>query len=246
MRLPWATGIELHLSALEPEYRNVESLREIIAASALPVLALNYAKTYEHEVIAFTEEERVALMLTAVEAGAAGIDMQGYTFDADSKHHFRAEHAPDGCSFAHLKPKEVVFDPAVIDRQCALIEQLHAVGAEVLLSTHPGVVMNTEQVVELALFLEQRKPDIIKIVTKCSTEEELAEAFRTMIVLKKELRTKVQFHCSGKMGRLSRIVNPLLGGQIIFCCDGYTPSSLMEMPDLQTVCTIVDGIKKML
>lgn len=241
-----ATGIDLHLSCLEPQYQNTESLQKIIKASSLPILALHYSQTYDRQSFRIDEEERVALLMAAIEAGASGIDMQGYTFDYESKHHFKAEYAPTDCGFAHLNPKEVVFDSTVIDRQMALIERIHAMGAEVLLSVHPDVVMNTEQVVELALLLEKRNPDIIKIVTRCNTEEELAESFRTMVTLKKELRAKVLFHCNGKMGRLSRIVNPLLGGQILFCCDGYTPSSIMEMPDLQTARSIVDNIRKTL
>ncbi len=45
-------------------------------------------------------------------------------------------------------------------------------GAEVLLSCHPGIPMNAGQIVDLALFLEKRSPDIIKIVTIANTEDE--------------------------------------------------------------------------
>lgn len=238
--------IDLHLSSLDEEARTVEGMRRILREASVPVLALDYAKTYDHKAIECTEEERVEHLLRAVEAGADAVDMQGYTYDLYSKSHFRREYAPADCSFAALEPKEVVYDPAVIDRQTELIARIHAMGAQVLISTHPGVVMNTEQVTELALHIEKRQPDVIKIITKCTCEEELVESFRTIVTLKKEVRTPVVFHCSGKAGRLSRLVNPMLGSYLAFCCDGYTPSSLFEMPDLQTARLIVDNLKKTL
>ena len=69
----------------------------------------------------------------------------------------------EGYSFASVKPFEVVTDSAIIDKQCELIEWVHGHGAEVLLSCHPMIPMSTDQVVELALFLEKRGADIIKI-----------------------------------------------------------------------------------
>ena len=41
-----------------------------------------------------------------------------------------------------------------------------------------------EQVVELALFLEKRGPDVLKIVTRAENEEQLLESFRAMRLLK--------------------------------------------------------------
>ena len=69
--------IDLHISCLERVDTN--QLREIINSSKLPVLALNYDKTYDWQDAGFSEEERVESFLCAVDAGAAGIDMQGYS-----------------------------------------------------------------------------------------------------------------------------------------------------------------------
>lgn len=234
-----ADMIDLHLSCLEKT--DTESLHKIIAASRLPVLALHYNDSYDRKKLGLGDEERVACMLRAVDAGAAGIDMQGYTFDAASKDVFRGE---DKYSFTKDAPKEVVTDPAVIERQRALVDEVHGRGAEVLLSCHPGVPMNTEQVVELALFLEQRKPDIIKIVTKAQTEDDMLEAIKTMRVLKREVKTPVSYHASGKAGALTRVLNPVLGGQIAFCVDRYGESATLEQLDLRTVRTIVDNMRK--
>ena len=239
-KLHGADMIDLHLSCLHDS--STEEVKKIVNSTPLPILALNYNQYADWSAHGFTEEERVQSFLDAVDAGVAGIDMQGYTFHAPSKQGFCGE---DKYSFTRDNPKEVVTDPEVIQRQCDFIEEVHRRGAEVLLSCHPGVVMNTRQVVELALFLEQRKPDIIKIVTKANTREDLEESIRTMMVLKKELKTPVSYHTNGKAGTLSRILNPVLGGQIAFCVDRYSASSTMEQIDLQTARSIVDQIRSL-
>jgi 3-dehydroquinate dehydratase len=234
-----ADMIDLHLSCLENT--DTDELKRIISFSRLPVLALNYNTTYEGENAGYSEDDRVALFLRAVEAGAAGIDMQGYTFHAPSKDGFCGE---DKYSFTKGNPKEIVTDEAIISKQCEFIEKIHAKSAEVLLSCHPGVPMNCQQVVELALFLEKRNPDIIKIVTAATNEDELVESFKTMVALKKEVKTPVSYHANGKEGSLSRIINPILGGQIIFCVDRFSQSSTMEQLDLKTVKAVIDNMKK--
>ena len=119
-------------------------------------------------------------------------------------------------------------------------------GGEVLLSCHPGIPMNAEQVVDLALFLEKRQPDIIKIVTKANDEDDLAESIRAMLLLKKEVKTPVAYHVNGKAGMASRIINPLLGGKIAFCVDRYDEASTMEQIDLSGAAATVDYLRKIL
>ena len=236
-----ADMIDLHLSCLENT--ETDELKKIITFSKLPVLALNYNTTYEGENAGYSEDDRADLFLRAVKAGAAGIDMQGYTFHLPSKNEFCGE---DKYSFTKGNPKEIITDEEIIAKQCEFIEKVHTMGAEVLLSCHPGIPMTAEQVVDLAHFLEKRNPDIIKIVTKAENEEDLAESIRTMLLLKKEIKTPIAYHANGKAGMLTRIINPLLGGQIAFCVDRYTEASVMEQINLKCANTIVENVKKIL
>ncbi len=234
-----ADMIDLHLSCLESTDEN--TVREIISSSKVPILALNYNFNCDWSHKGYTEEERAELFLRAIDCGASGIDMQGYTFDVQSKDGFFGE---DKYSFTKGNPKEIVTDSSIISKQCELIEKVHSKKAEVLLSCHPGIPMDSQQVVELALHLEKRNPDIIKIVTIAETEEDLIESFKAMSLLKKEVKSKVSYHAGGKVGSLSRIINPMLGGHIIFCVDRFNQYSTMEQLDLKTVKSIVDNMKK--
>ena len=142
-----ATMIDLHLPCLE----NTEEgeLKKIIDAARVPVLALYYPTGKDVP----CEEERVEALLRAVRAGAAGIDMQGYTYHLPSKTEFCGK---DCYSFTKGNPREIVTDSAIIEKQCALINEVHSMGAEVLLSCHPGIAMPCDAVVDLAAFLEKR------------------------------------------------------------------------------------------
>ena len=241
-----ATGIDLHLSCLNEDVKNVAALKSIIDQCELPMLALNYNQTYEYESFETDEESRIALLMKYVEAGGSAVDLQGYTYDLDSKYHLREDAKKYDYSFLKAEdPHEIVVDPAVIAKQMALIDEIHEKGAEVLLSCHPLVPMTTEQVVDLALFLEKRNPDVIKIITRADNEEQLGEALKTMLVLKKEVKTKIHFHAAGKAGKLSRVLNPILGAYLIFCNDGYTASSNFEQPELSVVKNVIENMKKL-
>ncbi len=239
-----ASGIDLHLSCLDEKYKNVESIKRIVDVSPLPILALNYNQSYEGPFYEADDESKVELLLKGIEAGAAACDIQGYTFDLPSKNAFREEFSHLGYSFIKDNPKEVVVDEKIIAKQTEFIDKVHSMGGEVLLSNHVGVFMTAEQLCDFASFLEKRNPDIIKIVANADTEEELAEAFRAMLMLKKEIKTPVSYHCNGAFGKLTRVVNPVLGGFMCFCNDRYTHNTANDQPLISTAKAAIDNMRK--
>ncbi len=234
-----ADMIDLHLSTLED--LSLNTLKKIIDSSNVPVLALDYRASYSWEYLPYSEEERISHLLSAVEAGASAVDLQSYTFDALSRTRY---HGDDSLSFASLSPMETVTDKVIIAKQMALIDSLHAKGVEVLLSCHPKIKMNAEQVLELALFLERRNPDIIKIVTVSENDNDVMESIRATKLLKEKLHTKFAYHLSGKVGSLSRILNPLFGSHIVFCVDRFNEGSTMEQLLLSKAKAAFDSLRK--
>ena len=235
-RIDGAMGYDLHLSCLDAEYKNVESIRRIISGSALPVMALSYSQNYYQEAYEETEEERIGLLKMAIEAGADCIDMQNFSFDRPSRERFDREHAPEDMIFAHTNPREVTLNERALARQKELISFAHERGCEVLISCHTFVPMCAEELLCLARHLESKGPDVIKIVGAADTAEELAEALLGMLLLKQEIRScKVHFHCVGAFGKVTRLVNPMLGAYLIFCTDRYSAGSNFAQLDLKTV-----------
>ncbi len=237
-----ATGIDLHLSCLDEEYKNPKSIEEILKFCKIPVMALNYNHRIDYSTYQADEDSRISLLMMAVEAGVSCIDMQGYSFDLESKNGFRQEYQSLGYSFTKGNPKEIVCDEKIIEKQMKLIDDCHNVGCEVLLSCHPAVYMNTEQACDLARYLEKRNPDVIKLVCPCNSDLQLAESFATMIALRKAVSCKVSFHLNGPKGKLSRIINPVLGGHLIFSIDGYTAADSPEQLDLATAKKALDAL----
>lgn len=227
-----ATAIDLHLSCLDEEYKTVEQIKRIVGCTDLPMLGLNYSRRYDWTEIVETEEERAELLLKAVEAGISAVDLLGYSFDLNSRGKFVGE---DIYSFTKNNPLEIVTDEAVIEKQKEFINRVHGMGKEVLLSTHPDIPMNGNQVIDLVQFLAERNPDIIKIVTRCNTEDELVEAYDTMRRLKKlNLKQKISFHCCGEMGRTTRLINPVLGSYMCFCTKADDGNRIKEQLDIVT------------
>ena len=216
-----ANAFDLHLSLLEGENREPKALERIFGEADSPILAVHYNNLPKNITTKNTSEERVAEMIRAVECGAAGIDMQGYTFCKDSRATLAAYSGAKKYPFIAANPKEVVLDHEIIEKQKRAIDEVHKRGGEVLMSCHTGVFLDTEQIVSLALEMESRGPDIIKIVTPCETKEQILIALNSVMELRSNLHAKFQYHCSGRLGRITRYIAPYFGSAIVFATDHY-------------------------
>ena len=140
-------------------------------------------------------------------------------------------------------PMEITHNPVAIDKQKRLIDKIHAKGANVVISSHmPSLSRTTEQVVEHMLEVESRGPDVVKIVTGVNTEEELAEAFRTTMALKRELKVPFIHLCNGKFSRPHRFMGPVLGVSIFFAVPRYEPRYGMHQPTIRAMKAVLDNI----
>lgn len=238
-----AKGIDLHLTRMNEESLTPESLKRIISASPLPIFALDYTVTNTEK----EENERIERLLRAFEAGASGIDMQGYSLDFKSREAFDDNFLTSKHQFVKYKPKEVVVNPEVIKKQCEIIKKIHTEGGEVLLSNHIATFMECDDLVELAAFLEKRNPDTLKFVTMCNTEYELGETVKAMLKINREIKTPATLICNGKYRMISRIINALLGGYMVFCADTYLPPyANMGQPDITAIKKIIENAERLM
>ena len=240
-----ARGFDLHLSTLEEPYRNTESIKKIITSVNLPTMALNYSSRYDGSGIEETEEERVALLKAAIDAGVSCIDMQAYTYNRECIQKFDTDKATPDMIFAHKNPREVCLDEEALVKQKELIDYAHSKGCEVLISCHTHEFLNAEEMVCLAKLLKTRGADVLKFVgDHCDTYEQLAENFRGMLALKRELGMNIHYHNNGAKGKLTRIMNPMLGAYLVFCSDGYNPSSNFGQMELKNIVALLDQFDK--
>lgn len=214
-----AQGIAIDLSDLKPEFRNLDSLQSVIDSVPLPFMFYFYRKDKWMD---SDDDARQELLLAAADAGAAMIDVMGDLYDPS--------------------PMELTHDPAAIDKQKCLIDTIHAKGSEVVISSHMPCSRTTEQVLEHLRQLESRGPDVVKIVTGVNTEEELAEAFRTTLILKRELKTPFIHLCNGKFSRPHRFLSPAMGVSIFFAVLHYEERYGFTQPTIQAFKTVLENL----
>lgn len=223
-----ATAFNLHISLLAEESRKPDSLKRIFEAASSPVMAVHYNRNPQGVTRKDTNEMRVNEMVRAVEYGTAGIDLQGHMFCSDTRATQEKFGDPEKHPFITARPKEVIMDPELIEKQREVVKKVHSLGGEVLMSCHTGVFLNTEQIVSLAKFIEEREPDFIKIVTPVDNKDGLLVALNSVKALKRELHTKFSYHCSGRVGRITRYIGPYFGSSQVFAMDHYNEYSDKE------------------
>lgn len=217
-----AQAFDLHLRSLDPEFHNEKDLESIIKATDKPVMLINYRGDANFKGAA-TDEERVESNLKGVRAGASAVDIMGDFYDP--------------------QPLQITRNPEIIDKQKKLIDQIHSLGAEVIMSSHTfGVHHKPEQAVEHLSALAARGADMVKLAETLSSEDELLEAFQTTVMLKRELKVPFIHICMGQWGKLHRFVGPMLGSSLIFCVEQYTAKGHKEQPLLRAAKTVFDNL----
>lgn len=216
-RSPSADAFGLQLEKLPDELCTEENFRQIFAAMDRPVYVTNYkSRTNEEKSYEQLAEE---LKLLA-KSGATLIDVMG---DYYCKH-----------------PEELTDDPAAIQKQKELIAELHALGAEVLMSSHVLKFIPAERVLEIALAQQERGADIVKIVTGAETPEQEVENLRIVTLLKKEL--KVPFlYLSGGECKILRRCGPMLGCCMWLCVLEHNEYATKSQPALSRLNAVLEG-----
>ena len=204
-----ADAFGLQLEYLNKDQMNEETFKKIFnGAESLPTYVTYYrARTNEGK----TDDELAEGLLTIAKCGATLCDVIGDLFDKQSD--------------------EVARDERAIEKQMRVIDQLHAEGAEVLMSSHVLKFTPAERVLEIALEQQRRGADICKIVTGADNKEQEAENLKIVTLLKKELKIPFLYLSGGECSVLRR-VGPMLGCCMWLCVDERNEFSTASQPSL--------------
>lgn len=213
-----AEAFMLHLEKMRQEYLREDELRRIFDyAGDKPLFTMNYRASGGKPDELLIEEQ-----LMAVRAGASMIDMMGDMF------------APS--------PRELTRDAAAIDRQKQIIDQVHEMGGEVLMSSHVWEYMTPEETLAHAKALEARGADFVKIAMCVHNEAEMIEALRATVRVKNELKVPFLHICMGQWGKLLRAVSPMFGSCFALCVQSYTEAGHKEKPLLRAEKAVLDNV----
>ncbi len=205
-----AEAFYLQLELLPRAERNEETLRPLFAAAGgRPVIVTAYRFIDE----SLTGEESAGLLLLGLRCGAAVCDVMGDLF------------AP--------ATDQMTFDPEAVRKQEALIGRIHALGGKVLMSSHLSRFFAADEIMAYAAEQQRRGADIIKIVTKCGSEEELHADLRIIADLKRMAEKPFLFLGNGAFSRILRLVGPSLGVCMYLTVAHHTPLDFPEQPSLK-------------
>ena len=214
-----ADAYGLQIESLKPEYHNTETYQRIFGEmQGRPCYVTQYRCRNN---TGLTDDELAEKLIVTAESGATLIDVIGDMF---LKH-----------------PEELTDDEEAVKKQMELIERLHHMGAEVLMSSHLYKFAPAERVLEIAFEQKRRGADIIKIVTGADNMEQQIENLRITNLLKNELGAPFLF-LSGGVSSLHRRLGIRLGCTMALCVYEHDHLSTHTQPLLSTMKNIRDSI----
>ena len=210
-----ADALGMQLCQFYPEHRNKETYKRIFKlAERVPIYATNYRV---RENVGKSDDILAEEILELAECGATLCDIMGDYF------------APTEGEFTT--------DPVAVEKQKRLVSDLHARGAEVLMSSHVLKFTPAERVLEIALAHQERGADICKIVVGAENMEQQIENLRIINMLKEKLDIPFLFLSGGECRIIRRI-----GGELGCCM--YL--GVCEYDELATaVQPLITDLKKM-
>lgn len=215
-----ADAVCADLANLPREERMQEKLRSLIDASPLPTMCCLYRKDI---LDGADDDARTKTLLTALDAGAACIDVMGDLFDPS--------------------PREWSRSKSAIAKQKRLIRKIHDAGAQVIMSSHPLCFLPPEEVLEQLRDFEKRGADIVKLVQKADTEEEFLDSLRATFLCRRELKAPFVHLVSGAFGNLHRMIAPSLGIALTFATLDNRGAYPMAQPPLANFKGVFDNLR---
>jgi len=214
-----APAFAVHLEPLGPESFTDENFRRIAESTRRPVMFLHYRGS-ERFPTPLSDEERVEVLRRAVLCGASAVDITADTFNASRF--------------------EFTDDSAAVDRQRRFVDEVHELGAEVVVSAHTREACSCGQVLDMMKSMEARGADFAKIVTIADTEAEFLDAVKTTMELRREMKVPFIHLCGGKFALPQRYLAPSLGNSMTFCVTEYTPDRVVpSQPPLRNMMSIL-------
>lgn len=216
-----AEALGIQLCKLKREYRTAEILKEIFAAcEGRPI----YVTSYRHgESTGFTDEECAELLLLALDCGATLIDVFGDMFEKDAKY-------------------QLATAPEAVEKQKALISEIHRRGGEVLISCHTKSNLTVEENIEIARAQLERGADVMKIVDECDDKNDIPSCIESIQRITAMTDKKLLFLVGGK-GQIIRYIGANFGVCMYLCVAYHGEIDTVVQPLLSKLRIMRDNIR---
>ncbi len=190
-----ADAFGVQLERLERKYHTNDVINRLLdKAGEKPVYITNYRDGVNEGI---DENILVDELMYAASKGAALVDVMGDLY-LPSRY-------------------QIAYDEKTVLRQKATIDNIHKLGAKVLISSHTHCFLGYEEVKKIADAQLARGADIVKIVTDVNSEEELQTNFQITSNLLKSLDKPYLFLCAGNYCKKHRKIAPLISNGMFLC-----------------------------
>lgn len=220
-----ADCLGIQLEKLKREYKTEENYKKIFGACAgRPIYITNYRSDNN---TGLTDDELAEELLRALSCGATLGDVPGSWFDAESGMGVELE---------------LTMKPDAVDKQKRVIERIHEMGKEALMSSHVLKFTPAETVLEIAYEQVKRGADVVKIVTAANSDEEQIENLRITTLLKKELGAPFLFLSGGTHSKIHRMIGPQLGCLTYLAVREHDARAVSTQPTIRAAKAVRDNL----
>ena len=126
---------------------------------------------------------------------------------------------------------ELADDPVAIERQKALVDEIHRRGGYVLMSSHTLKDVSTEESVMIAKAQVERGADIIKIVNRAESADSIPNHIRAIQKITAMTDKKLLLLVSGE-GQIVRYIGANFGVCMYLCVAYHNELETKEQPTL--------------
>jgi len=215
-----ADAFGMQFCKMKPEYRNKEIYRNLFEyASPQPTYVTNYRG---HRNEGKSDDVLGKELIELAECGATLCDVMADYYD-------------------HCEG-ELTMNEEAVSKQMKLIDELHSLGAEVLMSSHVLKYTPAERVLEIALEHQRRGADICKIVTGAKNMSQQIENLRIINLLKENLKIPFLFLSGGEC-HIMRRIGGALGCCMYLCVHEHDKLATSSQPLLRHVKAIRDNLE---
>lgn len=219
-RAAGADAVGFQLEMLLPEYRTEECYKTIFAAAKeLPTYFTFYRNPRDNPT--YTDEEIAEELLKIAKCGGTLADVMGDLF----------------CK----TEGEITFDEQAVAKQKKLIDEIHALGGEVLMSSHVLKYTDSDATMKIANAHKDRGADISKIVTDAATDTEQIDNLMIIDRLKRELGLPFLFLCGTKCDVLRRL-GPRFGCCMWLCVYRHDDLAVKTQPEILKLKALMNGL----
>lgn len=220
-----ADCLGIQLEWLKKEYKTEEVYKKIFGAcSGHPIYITNYRSRANE---GLSDDEIADELIRALSCGATLGDVPGSLFDSES-----------GMGIG----LELSMKQDAIDRQMRLIDKIHSIGKEALMSSHVLKFTPAETVLEIAHEQIRRGADIVKIVTAANSDEEQIENLRITTLLKKELNAPFLFLSGGTHSKIHRMIGTQLGCVTYLAVREHDEKAIPTQPTIRAAKAVRDNL----